>query len=117
MCNQLSILDSIESEKRKQQGIEAAISHAEAVEPGWKYKACKAAEMYLNEQLPGFTFMIEDLRFHIEQKGLIESPPSNRSYSAVSTHIKKKGLAKVYGLGKTKSVTTHGAYASVYVKI
>lgn len=98
-------------------GMQTAIDHANAVIDNWQDKACKAAEMFLSDKPSGFTFMCEDIRFWAEEKGLIEAPPSNRAYTAVSSYIKKKGLAKVYGIGKVKNPLAHAAMASIYIKL
>lgn len=113
---QISILDIIEGEALKQAGMNQAIQHANEVVESWSDKACRAAELFLSDKPSGFTFMIEDIRYWAEEKGLIEPPPSARAYCAVSAYLKKK-LAIVYGIGKVKNPLAHGAMASVYIKL
>lgn len=113
---QLNILDAIESERRKQVGIETATNQAESVEPGWNEKADHMFREWLKGWPVGYTFLIEDFRTWSSIFGLSD-PPSKRTFGAIPLRAKKKNLIRAAGLAKTKSKNQHGCFSTVWQKI
>lgn len=92
MYTQTNFLNSIEEgERRKDLGIKRAIDHADAVSEDWSERALKAALYFILINPIGFTFLTEDLRNYIYENNLVEPPPSDRAWGAITLKLRKSG--------------------------
>lgn len=110
MTIQLNILDAIQE---RDQGIEQAICHADAVCDNWSERAYAILKEFL--QINSNGFLVEDVRLYAERKGLPE-PPSKRAWGGVILRASREGLVKKNGYGITRNVRAHGTPASIWIR-
>lgn len=109
-------LDIYQAEKKRDEGIERAKNHAEAVEPGWNERADQMFKEWLQGWPQGYKFLIEDFRMSASIRGLPE-PPSNRAFGGMALRARKAELIKSVGLAATTSKKGHRCFASVWIKL
>lgn len=97
-------------------GLSVAVENADRKEPGWSERVWELFKEWLSERPAGHRFLIEDFRFHLELKGLIEQPPSLRAYGILSVRGQKAGLIQSAGTVKVKNPKAHSANANVWFK-
>jgi hypothetical protein len=103
---------SIDGERLKQEGINAAINHADFKIDGWQEKAW---ELFL--RFPIYQkFMVEDLRSFSYKRGL-PNPPSERAWGAIIIRAKKDRIVKHCGYASVKNPSAHRTPASVWMKV
>lgn len=109
---QKSILDEIaEGEKRKQQGMQQAIDHANAVTPDWSNKA---RQFIINRFLPLHKrFMTEDIRSFAAMHDF-ELPCHGRAWGGVVAALAKDLLIINIGTDKVKNPKAHRTPATVW---
>lgn len=98
-------------------GLLLAVETAEKKEKGWTKLCWQLFLAWLRRNVKrGNEFMIEDFRLHVTAMGLLDEPPSNRSFGVIPKYGKDKFFQFVR-ITKTKSVKGHGANASVWMKL
>lgn len=118
MTSQLSILDLIaEGQQKAQEGLQAAVSHADKVIPKWKVRCWELFLEWLDRKPVGFRFKVEDFRLYCEAQGKLELPPSNRAYGLVSVRASRAGLIVSVGTAKVNNPTAHRCNAGLWEKI
>ncbi len=118
MLTQLSILDAIrEGEALKQQGINTAVSHANAVGPDWSGRVWDIFIEWLANKPVGYQFMTEDFRLHCVAQQRIEQPPSLRAYGFIAPKAVREKLIQYHNTKKVLNPKAHQARASVWSKI
>lgn len=109
-----------DSEKGKElavEGLALALENAERKEKGWTKLCWQLFLAWLRwNRKRGSEFMIEEFRKHVKDMGLLDDPPSNRSFGVIAQWGKGKYFQFVRK-DKTKSKTGHGANASVWMKL
>lgn len=108
---QTSLLDAIEAESRKQEGMRVAVDHAEKEEPGWAERAYGLLKEFLQET-PG-EFMAEQVRSYAAMIDF-PLPPHARAWGAIFCRAKKEGLIYCTRIGQVSNVKAHRANANVW---
>lgn len=115
MSTQLSILDAIaEGELLAQEKMHAAVAAANRQHPGWKERCWNLFKEWVMNKPPGYHFMIEDFRLHVEINKKLEMPKSNRAFGFLSVKGNKDGLIEFAGIEKVKNSKAHRANAAVW---
>lgn len=86
---------------RRDAGIAAAESHADADAPGWTEQAIAALKFYAhNEQ---FEFLAEDFSSWAVTNHIIAAPADGRAWGAVLRLAAKRGLVRRVGYAPARS--------------
>lgn len=118
MSTQLSILDAIaEGELLAQEKMHAAVAAANRQHPEWKERCWKLFVEWVMNKPPGYHFMIEDFRLHVECQNKLEKPKSDRAFGFLSAKANREGLIEFAGIEKVKNPKAHRANASVWCVI
>jgi hypothetical protein len=111
------VFDMAAGKKLGEVGLDLSLETAEKKEKGWTKLCWQLFLWWLRRNIKrGSEFMIEDFRMHVKKMGLLDDPPSNRSFGV----IPKYGQGKYFQFvrkDKTKSKIGHGANASVWMKL
>jgi hypothetical protein len=111
------ILDMAASRRLGEAGLSLAVETADRKEKGWTRLCWQLFLVWLRRNIKrGNEFMIEDFRRHVIEMGLLNDPPSNRSFGIIPKYGKDKYFQFVRK-DKTKSKNGHGANASVWMKL
>jgi len=114
---QAIVIDISQAKKLADLGLSLALETAEKKEKGWTKLCWQLFLVWLRRNVKrGNEFMIEDFRKHCVDMGLLEMPPSNRSFGFIPKYGKDKYFQFVK-ITKTKSAKGHGANASVWMKL
>ena len=92
-----------------EQGINAAIEHADNVIPDWSKQAYNFACYYCRTHN---RFMAEDMRNASD--GIVPDPPHTRAWGGIIRRLANNGIIRCIGISKVKNVTAHSANASVW---
>lgn len=115
MYTQANLLDVIaESERRKEQGMQRAVDHADAVSEEWSTRAFNASLYFILVNPVGFTFLTEDLRNWIYENNMIDPPPSDRAWGSITIKLRKAGYIISNGFSKTTNPKAHRTPATVW---
>lgn len=109
-------LDAFESSRARDEGIERAKAHADAVDLGWSEKAYQMLCDWLSGWPAGYKFQMEDFRKIAQIRGLPD-PPSARAFGSLAVRARKANLIKSNGPKPTSGVTAHSCYANEWQKI
>ena len=94
----------------KDQGMQQALEHADAVVDDWSERAL---EMLVN--YPEQSFMAEDLREWAYKQGL-PHPPSERAWGGIIGKARNKGLIMHGGFASVKNQKAHCTPASIWLR-
>jgi hypothetical protein len=108
MNSQLNIFDGRQA---RDEGINKASDHAEAVNPGWNDQAFTMLKQFISVY-PG-EFMGEDFRAYCAMVDF-PLPPHARAFGGVIHKAAKSGLIKKIRIAPVKNVKAHCAFASVW---
>ncbi len=112
MYHQTNLLDAIAAEQAAQEGIQQAVSHANAVHRKWIENVYK---IFLHDFLPQHKrFMCEDFRAFYEVRDDYQPPPSNRSFAGVVVRAKRDFYIINIGTDKVSNKKAHRCFASIY---
>lgn len=116
---QLNIIDAIrEGEILRQQGMQTAIDHADAVTPQWSQQAFNVACEYVRENLRvGQTFKAEDIRIWAYLEDKIVKPPNERAWGGIAAKLAHHGLIEKAGSASVVNPKAHGAIATLWRKL
>lgn len=103
-------LDISFGRKARDKGMAKAITHADEVNPSWSERAYEHFKTFVGLQTK--PFLIEDFREWV--KDMIESPPSLRSFGALTMKAAREGLIKQVGYTKVKNARAHMANCAVW---
>lgn len=88
-------------EERRDEGIRAAVEHADAVEPKWSVRAEAYAEMMIKKR--GFKpFLFEEIVEASKRDG-IPQPPDGRAWGYVVQALHRRGVVRNMGYAKAKT--------------
>ena len=107
-------LNLFEGNKRRDEGIAAAVENANRKDEKWSDRAFEFLERYI--QIYHGTFMTENVRVWAYAHGLLR-PPSGRAWGSVMTKAQKAGLIKFHSFGRVKNPNAHRTPAHVWIKI
>jgi hypothetical protein len=105
------ILDIKQGRVDRDNGIKAAVDHADRVSEGWSDKAYQFLLKFLNNH--NGPFMAEEIRSAAALMDF-ELPPSARAWGAVVLKAAKAGIIERVGIQKVKNKTAHCANATVW---
>lgn len=115
LYTQTNILDAIaEGERLKDQGIQLAADHADAVTEEWSFKAYKAGLQFIIEHGLETSFMVEDLRMWCYRRKIIPRPPSDRAWGKVILNLRKAGLIVSNGFTQVTNPKAHRTPATLW---
>lgn len=97
----------------RDQGMQAAIDHADHVLDDWSVKAYAALKNFAAFQKS--PFMCEEVRKYVADLD-VPSPPSNRAWGLLMLKAAREGLIKHNGYGRTTSASAHRTPAAVWVR-
>ncbi len=109
---QLSIFDAAKAEQAKQDGINAAVNHADNVMPEWSDLAYDVLLKFIAQHQG--SFLAEDVREWGES--MLTDPPSKRAWGGVISKARNNGVIRCIGYGTTKNVKAHKTPASLWVQ-
>lgn len=118
LYKQISIFDAVQGQTLALTGLQLAQETAEKQFPGWNDRCWELFVQWINTKPRGYEFLIEDFREYLQGYGLIEMPPSLRSFGFIA--LKKEGKNLMEKTGYTKKVANkkaHRANASVWRKL
>ena len=110
--SQLTIFDQVESNRRRNEGMQQAIDHANDKEPKWSDIAYGFLLRYMRSNV---RFMTEDVRQASE--GVVPEPPSQRAWGAVIIRAVKEKKIVRHSYQKVKNVKAHSTPASVWERV
>lgn len=92
-----------------EQGMNAAMQHANDCMPDWSKQAYHFAITYCRTRS---RFMAEDMRNASD--GIVPEPPHTRAWGGIIRRLSNNGIIRCVGISKVKNVTAHSANASVW---
>lgn len=101
----------IDGRALKEEGMQKAVDHANAVTPDWSEQA-----LQMLERFPQQRFMVEELREWAYAQGL-PRPPSERAWGGVTAKARKLGLIMHGGYQSVKNPKAHCTPASCWVRV
>lgn len=101
----------IDGRALKEQGMQQAIDHADAVVVDWSDQA-----LAMLERFPESRFMVEDLREWAYKQGLAR-PPSERAWGGVIAKARNAGMIMHNGFQSVKNPKAHCTPASCWVRV
>ena len=99
----------------RDQGIQQAIDHAEAVVPGWVDQAFAALVDFLtiNPRHRGVGFTSEQVREHAAKLG-VPQPPHLRSWGGVMRRAAREGVIVKAGITESKAAHCHCSHVGLW---
>lgn len=115
MYTQGNLLDLIdEGERRKQTGMDKAVDHANAVVESWFEKTYQASLRFISFHPLCYRFMTEELRSWLLERNLVEAPPSDRAWGAITVRLRRDGYIRSNGFAQVTNPKAHRTPASVW---
>jgi hypothetical protein len=115
MTTQLNILDAIaEGERLAAQKMQQAVYAADSANPGWQERCWKLFVEWIFRKPPGYHFMIEEFRLHVDAQKKLEKPNSDRAFGFLSRKGQKENLIQSAGTAQVKNPKAHRANANVW---
>lgn len=108
-------LDYTKASEARDQGIETAVSHADAVNANWSDLAFEKLKEFL--QIFSDPFQAEEVRSFAAVDDDFPLPPNNKAWGGVFLRAMNKGLIKKVGSQNTKSVKSHCTPAALWQKV
>ena len=97
-----------EAARRRDEGMQSAVDHAESAWDGWKKLALAAFKEHAQSH---DTFTTEDVRAdHLS----VPPPPEPRAWGAIATEAKKLGYVAHAGFVQAQSVKVHRMWVRVW---
>jgi hypothetical protein len=93
-----------EAERRRDRGIDRALTHAELVRLGWNLSADKLLDQFLLDRTPGCQFLAEELVAYALDSDLDE-PPDPRAWGGVIRRAAK--LGKIVRVGYARAASSN----------
>lgn len=93
----------------KEDGMQRAVDHANAVHSDWSERAYNFLKGYIQKNA---MFMSEDVRY--ASQGIVPSPPSQRAWGHVIRRAAMEGLISKAGTKQVKNSKAHMANANVW---
>lgn len=97
------------SRKLKNEGMQRAVDHANAVNKDWSEKAYAFLKEFIQKNT---MFMTEDVRY--ASQGIVPSPPTQRAWGSIIRRAAVEGLIIRATIKAVKNIKAHGANASVW---
>lgn len=115
MSYQLSILDAIaEGERLAEEKLNQAVAAANHEHPGWKERCWKLFVEWVMNKPPGYHFLIEDFRLHLDIHKKLEKPKSDRAFGFLSKKARDLELIVHAGTAQVKNPKAHRANANMW---
>jgi hypothetical protein len=108
------VLDMKVAEKRRDEGIEEAVAHANGKVTSWSAKAYEIIKDFLLKTHG--EFMVEQVREYAYKRGF-ETPASARAWGGPIRRASHDGLIVFVRNQKTKNVKAHSTPAAVWRKV
>lgn len=93
----------------RDEGIKMSVENADKTIKNWSEKAY---DFFINYIKDKEFFMTEDVR--VASEDLLETPPSNRAWGAVTVRAKKEGLIESAGFSAVKNPKAHSTPATLW---
>ena len=101
-----------EASMRRDEGMAAAVAHADRVVPSWGDKANAALRAFVAAS-PGVRFIAMDVRDYAEVRGLAE-PPDNRAWGYIMRKAALAGLIRKVGYAASPDPARHCGIATLW---
>lgn len=93
-----------------EQGMQAAVDHADAEQPNWSDDALDMVRIYFGQHTEG---MVEDIRAFAESRGFTPAP-SARAWGPVIRTAAREGIVVSKGYAEVKNPKAHKTPATVW---
>jgi hypothetical protein len=107
-------LDAFLSRTERDNGMQQAIDHADAILDNWSEHAMSLLKKYLRHHTG--EFMTEDVRKYAEDI-LFPSPPDDRAWGGIMVRAKNAGLIRKIRLQECKNKSGHRHPVGVWKKV
>lgn len=108
-------LDYTKASEARDQGIDQAVSHADAVNANWSDLAFEKLKEFL--QIFSDPFQAEEVRSFAAVDDEFPLPPHDRAWGGIFKRAVCQGLIKKIGHKNTKSVRSHCTPAALWQKV
>lgn len=109
--NQLQL--PLSGKKLKELGIQKSLDTAERVKPGWSDQCYRFFKIWIKKQTK--PFKVESFRESV--RGVINDPPSLRTFGAIVIRAKKDKLIKHVGYTQVDNPKAHKANISLWKRV
>jgi hypothetical protein len=99
--------------RRRDDGIQRALDHAEQENRNWRESALLLLETFLLER-GGIPFLAEAFRVYAKRSKRVPDPPDARAWGAVMTAAKKSGM--IVACGAERALTSNLSFKVLWRK-
>jgi hypothetical protein len=103
-----------EGQRLRDEGMQKAVDHANAVSPEWSKRAVNVFQTYVSLLRSGATFKTEDVRVWANLNNRIDTPPHARAWGGIAARASKLGIIKKIGYTQTVNPKSHSATCALW---